>query len=368
MKLIIHCGFPKTGTTALQHWCARNECQLEAQGVFYPVLGRDKEGFAHHLVAANPSFSPLDVADQIAESCKDSSLGCIFISTESLSNRLNTEDQSGALFFMSLIEGLKQKSFDPHLFFTVRSLSEYLCSIISQNIIYDGLSIRPMDCAAYFTHSLYRSYSNLFSLLEHNQRTIIFNHSDNINHEILESVFQISGSACPANIDVKIFGESSRKDTLLAFIWMNHLRILAPDDLVSYLRYDRGALEILSNYCKENNLIKHPECAYFRWCPNSEVLHSMLNFVRLGYTMLSKRNAGLNQSKSITTLCERISCDCMNMISKTLIDIDLMYLHTKNSQHHAELGRLFEHLLEDGRQSFGINFKEMLRPRHITPK
>ena len=36
MKLILHIGTAKTGTTTLQHWFASNRESLQVQGIYYP--------------------------------------------------------------------------------------------------------------------------------------------------------------------------------------------------------------------------------------------------------------------------------------------------------------------------------------------
>ena len=35
-KVILHIGLPKTGTTALQHWCCQNRQNMRRAGVDYP--------------------------------------------------------------------------------------------------------------------------------------------------------------------------------------------------------------------------------------------------------------------------------------------------------------------------------------------
>lgn len=37
-RIVLHCGLPKTGTTALQHWCTINREELVSHGVDYPLV------------------------------------------------------------------------------------------------------------------------------------------------------------------------------------------------------------------------------------------------------------------------------------------------------------------------------------------
>lgn len=51
MRIIIHGGMPKTGTTALQQFLAANETRLRSQGILYPRSGRRSETDpAHHAL------------------------------------------------------------------------------------------------------------------------------------------------------------------------------------------------------------------------------------------------------------------------------------------------------------------------------
>jgi len=50
MRTIVHAGFHKTGTTALQEWCASAAPWLATQGVSYPAEGRGPMS-GHHLLA-----------------------------------------------------------------------------------------------------------------------------------------------------------------------------------------------------------------------------------------------------------------------------------------------------------------------------
>lgn len=51
VKLVIHVGMPKTGTTALQRQLAQSSEVLRKAGIDYPEAHRDAEGIAHHGLA-----------------------------------------------------------------------------------------------------------------------------------------------------------------------------------------------------------------------------------------------------------------------------------------------------------------------------
>lgn len=51
--LIVHAGFPKTGSSALQYWLDTNASALADAGVFYPREGRSAEDAPGHITAGN---------------------------------------------------------------------------------------------------------------------------------------------------------------------------------------------------------------------------------------------------------------------------------------------------------------------------
>ncbi|APD95381.1 hypothetical protein BM523_16045 [Alteromonas mediterranea] len=44
MKIVLHIGPPKTGSSAIQHWCALNHANLKSSGIFYPLHDLDANG------------------------------------------------------------------------------------------------------------------------------------------------------------------------------------------------------------------------------------------------------------------------------------------------------------------------------------
>ena len=52
-ELIVHAGFPKTGSSALQYWLDINAAELADAGVFYPRVGRSAEDAPGNITAGN---------------------------------------------------------------------------------------------------------------------------------------------------------------------------------------------------------------------------------------------------------------------------------------------------------------------------
>lgn len=54
MKLVIHCGLHKTGTSSFQHFCANNRDLLRGKGLHYPEWnGREQHSYLLHVVQKN---------------------------------------------------------------------------------------------------------------------------------------------------------------------------------------------------------------------------------------------------------------------------------------------------------------------------
>lgn len=53
MELIVHAGFPKTGSSALQYWLDTNASALADAGVLYPRVGRSAEDAPGNITAGN---------------------------------------------------------------------------------------------------------------------------------------------------------------------------------------------------------------------------------------------------------------------------------------------------------------------------
>lgn len=128
--MIIHAGFPKTGTTALQARLRHNEQKLYESGILYPRSSNN----AHHKPASAlvnrkvgwdiPKTSSSDW-EQFVESLASTKAETILISSE--------------FFAGAKIQNIKQirkdlPEFKIEIIFTLRSLNEIIPSIYQQNL------------------------------------------------------------------------------------------------------------------------------------------------------------------------------------------------------------------------------------------
>lgn len=129
-RLIIHAGFPKTGTTALQARLRHNERILSESGILYP----ESKNNAHHRPAAalvgrvigwDKNKRSSDEWQDFVEWIKSRDEECILISSE--------------FFTAAKLKALKQlkndlADFKIDIVFTLRSLDEIVPSIFQQNL------------------------------------------------------------------------------------------------------------------------------------------------------------------------------------------------------------------------------------------
>jgi len=96
MKIILHIGRHKTGTTSIQHFLALNEVLLlDRYGIYYPKIGRDPYFKYHHPLfddwAQGRKNLDLQLINEIIEDAKRKSASSILLSSEALSNDNITE-------------------------------------------------------------------------------------------------------------------------------------------------------------------------------------------------------------------------------------------------------------------------------------
>jgi hypothetical protein len=122
MKVLLHIGAPKTGSTSIQHWAAENRAALAARGILYPVAPGERPDptpEANHVGLALAASAEvrgstlprmLDLADaaaaeafatrmepRLAEEIAGSGCGTLLLSNEHLSSRLREEAEIAAL-------------------------------------------------------------------------------------------------------------------------------------------------------------------------------------------------------------------------------------------------------------------------------
>lgn len=97
LKVIIHIGTHKTGTTSLQRFLASNEELLEQQGrILYPNIGRNKRKGYHHplfkLLYAGEFTAYQEMAASILREAENRSCHTVLLSSEVLSRATLTDE------------------------------------------------------------------------------------------------------------------------------------------------------------------------------------------------------------------------------------------------------------------------------------
>ena len=83
VKIFIHIGLNKTGTSSIQQFMMNNQEELAAQGLAYPEYGRVHGG--HHALANALQQRPADVQKMVDAILEESAgAGAILISSEAL--------------------------------------------------------------------------------------------------------------------------------------------------------------------------------------------------------------------------------------------------------------------------------------------
>lgn len=171
MKLILHIGQSKTGTTALQNCFLKNKSALIEQGILYPdyyVGGMPLKTACHNSMAESlsgflrhPNLTITEYFSQFEREAAEHKCHTILLSAESFFGapfvwRFPSEDT----FFKAYEEKLKLlksliKDYDTHIIAYMRPPEDWIESAIAHIIRYDGL----------LGQSLYKNDEQAFSLL-----------------------------------------------------------------------------------------------------------------------------------------------------------------------------------------------------------
>jgi len=350
MHFVLHCGFPKTGTTALQSWCASNEALLFAGGIHYPKAERDEEGFGHHLLADAAKGGPETLAARIAEACRGVESRSAFFSTESLSNHLNREDEGDADFFVSLAEIFRAKGSELHLIFSVRHLPDYLRSITLQNIIAGGEARRPSDFAAHTIHALRLCYESILRLARRHEQTHVFQYSRGLNTEIVEFVHMVAGSAPPLALQIPLAGASPPPESWMVFMWMNQTQTPVPNYLKRFLITDTGAAERLREFGRSRKLLEQFAEKDSVWQPSTDLAHAALRYFDAAWRESLCHSLAPAQNRAEEQLRQRMRYDIRCLVPESVIRLDAMHDFVSDPGNQSALATLFDQLKNDAKK------------------
>jgi hypothetical protein len=159
MKVLLHIGSEKTGTTSIQHWAAANRAPLAARGILYPVAPGERAG-------ARPEPNHVGLALAVSERARRSGLvgmlglpdaaaaaafgrrmerrlaeeigaagcGTLLLSNEHLSSRLRDEAEVAAL--RALVERAAGKAVEWHVVLYHRRQDEMIQSIYAMRVLH----------------------------------------------------------------------------------------------------------------------------------------------------------------------------------------------------------------------------------------
>lgn len=133
LKLIIHSGTPKTGTTSFQSWMFNHSELLAKNGIYYPrdvkSLSEPKHQWLASYLKNNEGIILKEKLNGIIQSAKNLNLNTIFLSSEGVYNYW---------YFMSTESKLLLKELNDHISIDIwtvfRKPNSYLLSLYKQNL------------------------------------------------------------------------------------------------------------------------------------------------------------------------------------------------------------------------------------------
>jgi hypothetical protein len=368
MQLILHCGFPKTGTTALQRWFAANQNRLLDSGIAYPFDFRDDEGIAHHLLNHLASQGFERIADNIILAARGLQCGKLFLSAEGLSNILGKEDESGLSFFTDLSNRLNSSGMKTSFLFTLRKVDRYVRSIIIQNILYDGLSDTPSAFASHTLSTLARAYGTLSDLLRLGSIKL-FEYSGNIYQSIIEHVIDCPLSAFDKDVSMHFEHTSPSEQIVQFFIWLNYTLKKIPPDFHSYVRFHPTSQKVLSHCdCLLSETAMSMDCFAASWEPSAELLDSSLRFFNMAWVKslsYKSRDELSAQGAEYLLLRKHLGADIPALITHHLVKLDYMHYKASDPSLAPFYAEALDRLIEQGSQEYGQDFRTQVDQSRI---
>jgi hypothetical protein len=247
-KMIVHVGASKTGTTAIQQFCAHNQSRLLEHGVWYPLCVEDGEWKHQWLVrdfSAGDRAALMKHLALMEANCPDTAQ-TIFLSTEGLSYHFQRFPDEGHACFKLLIQ-----LFNPHCLFVTRERGPFLDSVYKQCIINPRIESLPEFATAetyeqWAAQSFVQNLGSPTYLMEKfveyfgaNNYTQL-TYSKDIGRDVLATVL---GAETPS--DWSIVGQSNVSlSTAEAELirWLNGIGIANEDKLMLTKRFKRARL------------------------------------------------------------------------------------------------------------------------------
>ncbi|MFZ4985120.1 MAG: hypothetical protein ACOYLF_06625 [Blastocatellia bacterium] len=356
MKLYLHCGFPKTGTTALQTWLANNQPYLREHDLDYPDLFRNEEGLAHHRIYNLVESGPSAMAKVISFLFTSSSQSSILLSTEGLSNLLISDQPSEQAFLGLLLQELKNLSIDSTLIFTLRPLDTYVKSIIIQNILYEGLCCRPSDFGAHTIDAFSRAYQNI-SILLSSKNVVLFPYSMQVNQEIIGYILK-GANGCSLNQVVIGEEHTSPSETLvILFLWLNYHGVRISPDLHSYLRFGKSSPSILEEFAKNIVAVYSGYDQFLQqWEPSSNLFHAIIVYYKMAWSSHFGFEASQKADKNCANtllLRKTVLSDCKAGMLDILARLDMNYEMAIDPSTQTLLTNTFMELVKSGSIEYG---------------
>jgi hypothetical protein len=363
MEIVIHCGFPKTGTTALQKWLTCNAIKLSELGIIYPLELRDQEGIAHHnlnsLVEQGPNIAAARITDiSIPACCKK-----LVLSAEGLSNILGREDESGLSFFLDFFDYIARKGHKVSVLFTLRSIDKYIQSIVIQNILYDGLHDAPSSFASHTLSTLSRAYSSLATLMQTNS-IMLFEYSSDVNQQIIEYIIESSLADFGDNLFVSREHSSPDLKCVQFFMWLNSICKKTTPDFHSFLRFHPSAQAVFAQLSSRLSQSAISNDHYLlNWEPSAELVDSFLRYSNASWShslSYKARGESYASTDNFKLLRRHLGRDLQAIIPHSLIQLDHLHWIASNMEFDFLFREALNLLLEQGSKEYGQDFHSQL--------
>jgi len=265
IKLILHVGTPKTGTTSLQTYLAKKQRKLRQNGILYPhnleklqhPTAPRHQWFEKNLMAANVNYFSENLKNIIAQVKQDTHT--ILISSEGIYNYWWDFSKESKKILKEL-----NQLFDVEVWVWFREPLGFIESYYKQcirnpqvkgNLCYGkDLSFAEMlDIAWFSQHLNYQGFVDDCESLFGKNNVLVFNYSLKQNTDVVAVIIERLGMATPHDNPTPRQNQSLNNASIAVLKTINRYNLKAKDKerLVPYLK---EVNEVLNHYAEESLL------------------------------------------------------------------------------------------------------------------
>lgn len=251
---------------------------------------------------------------------------------------------------------MRSASIDITFLLTLRRIDSYLKSILIQNIIYDGSSLKPSEFVEHQLYGIANAYASLDLLCEHSYFKLL-EHGPSVNKIIIDHLYEMAGSNRNQQITIGREHQSTSDEKVFFFMWLNCRQAAIVPDFYSYLLFGNSSTELLcghyntriQSFLMQQNYIQS-------WRPAMSLLDAV-KLIGKQTLQICHKNSG--KTNEMAAFLEGFLGRSLILTNLSFLPLyDMLDIYTKAKENQSELESLFVTLVEKGSIEYGQDFSK----------